>query len=48
LWVVIDEDLARRAGELAHRLGLLGYDAVQLAKALALGPATTFITWMPI
>jgi uncharacterized protein len=45
LMVGIDEDLARRAGELADELGLRGYDAVHLASALALGPATTFISW---
>lgn len=45
LVVGIDEDLARRAGELADGLGLRGYDAVHLASALALGPATTLITW---
>jgi predicted nucleic acid-binding protein len=45
LVVGIDEDLARRAGELADELGLRAYDAVHLASALALGPATTLITW---
>lgn len=45
LVVGVDEDLARRAGELAPELGLRGFDAVHLASALALGPATTFITW---
>jgi predicted nucleic acid-binding protein len=43
--VGIDEELARRAGEPADQLGLRGYDAVHLASASALGPATTFITW---
>jgi predicted nucleic acid-binding protein len=43
--VGIDEDLRLRAGELADELGLRSYDAVHLASALALGPATTFITW---
>lgn len=45
LTVGIDEELARRAGELADELGLRGYDAVHLASAMALGPATTLITW---
>jgi predicted nucleic acid-binding protein len=45
LVVGIDEELARRAGELADEFGLRGYDAVHLASALALGPATTFTTW---
>jgi len=43
--VGIDEDLARQAGELADELALRGYDAVHLASALALGPATTVLTW---
>jgi predicted nucleic acid-binding protein len=45
LVVGIDEDLARRAGELADQLGLRGYGAVHLASAVALGLATTLITW---
>lgn len=43
--VGIDRPLANRAGELAERLGLRGYDAVHLASALALGPETTFVSW---
>lgn len=45
LLVGIDGPLARQAGELAEELGLRGYDAVHLASALALGLATTFVTW---
>jgi predicted nucleic acid-binding protein len=43
--VGIDESLARHAGDLADELALRGHDAVHLASALALGRATTFITW---
>ena len=35
--VGVDDDLARRAGELAEDFGLRGYDAVHLATALELG-----------
>jgi predicted nucleic acid-binding protein len=45
LVVGVDEDVARQAGELAQRLRLRGYDAVQLASALTLGLGTTVITW---
>jgi uncharacterized protein len=43
--VGIDAPLARRAGRLAERLALRGYDAVHLASALALGGATALISW---
>jgi uncharacterized protein len=43
--VGIDGALARRAGELAEKLELRGYDAVHLASALALGADTTLVTW---
>ncbi len=45
LVVGVNEDVARRAGTIAEELDLRGYDAVHLASALALGSATTFITW---
>jgi hypothetical protein len=45
LLVGIDLPLARRAGELAEEFALRGYDAVHLASALALGSATTVISW---
>jgi predicted nucleic acid-binding protein len=45
LLVGMDGPLARRAGELAERLGQRGYDGVHLATALALGLDTTFISW---
>ena len=45
LLVGIDEPLARQAGDLAEEFKLRGYDAVQLASALALGAATTLVTW---
>jgi predicted nucleic acid-binding protein len=41
----VDELLARRAGELAEKLGLRGYDAVHLASALALGAEATLVSW---
>ena len=41
----IDGPLARQAGQLAEELALRGYDAVHLASALALGSATTLISW---
>lgn len=41
----IDQALARQAGDLADELKLRGYDAVHLASALALGTATTVVTW---
>jgi uncharacterized protein len=42
----VDETLARRAGGLAEKHGLRGYDAVHLATALALGgEAVTLVTW---
>lgn len=44
--VGVDDDLARRAGQLAEDLGLRGYDAVHLATALDLGdPDVALITW---
>jgi uncharacterized protein len=45
LLVGIDAPLAREAGELAEELALRAYDAVHLASALALGDATTLISW---
>lgn len=45
LLVGIDEQLARRAGELAEQLELRGYDAIHLASALALGTETMLISW---
>jgi hypothetical protein len=45
LLVGVDDDLAHLADELAQELALRGYDAVHLASALTLGPATTLITW---
>jgi predicted nucleic acid-binding protein len=35
--VEIDDDLARRAGDLAETLALRGYDAVHLAAAMTIG-----------
>jgi predicted nucleic acid-binding protein len=43
--VGIDGPLARRAGELAEKYELRGYDAVHLASALALDTDTTLVTW---
>jgi predicted nucleic acid-binding protein len=44
--VGVDDDLARRAGELAEDLGLRGYDAVHLATALELGDEdVAVVTW---
>jgi predicted nucleic acid-binding protein len=44
--VAIDEQLARRAGDLAARHALRGYDAVHLACALALeGDDVLLATW---
>ncbi len=45
LLVGIDAPLARQAGQLAEELALRGYDAVHLASALAVGSATTLVTW---
>jgi uncharacterized protein len=45
LLVGVDAPLAREAGDLAEQLGLRGYDAIHLASALALGEATTVVTW---
>jgi uncharacterized protein len=45
LLIGIDEPLARHAGDIAEELKLRGYDAVHLASALALGEATTLVTW---
>ena len=41
----VDEPLARHAGDLTEEYKLRGYDAVHLASALALGAATTLVTW---
>jgi predicted nucleic acid-binding protein len=41
----IDQAIARQSGDLAEKLKLRGYDAVHLASALALGTATTLVTW---
>jgi predicted nucleic acid-binding protein len=45
LVVGIDDGLAHRAGALAERFALRGYDAVHLACALSLGTDTTLISW---
>ncbi len=45
LLIGIDEELARRSGDVADQFGLRGYDAVHLACAQALGEATTLVTW---
>jgi predicted nucleic acid-binding protein len=46
LVVGVDRELALSAGDLADELALRGYDAVQLASALALhADATTVVTW---
>ena len=45
LLVGIDGPLARQAGELAEEFALRGYDAVHLASAVAVGDATTLISW---
>jgi len=45
LLVGVDGPLARHAGQLADEFALRGYDAVHLASALALGSATTLISW---
>jgi len=41
----VDVQLARHAGQLAQEFALRGYDAVHLASALAVGDATTLISW---
>lgn len=41
----IDGCLARHAGQLAEDCALRGYDAVQLASALAAGCTTTLVSW---
>lgn len=41
----VDEALVRRAGELADEVALRGYDAVHLASAASLGPATSLVSW---
>jgi uncharacterized protein len=41
----VDDDLSRRAGQLAEDLELRGYDAVHLATALELGDDVTVVTW---
>ena len=45
LLVGIDAPLARQAGQLAEELALPGYDSVHLASALAVGSATTLVSW---
>jgi predicted nucleic acid-binding protein len=45
LLVGIDVSLARQAGQLTDEFALRGYDAVHLASALAVGGATTLISW---
>jgi len=45
LLIGIDAPLARQAGRLAEELALRGYDAVHLASALAVGGATTLVSW---
>jgi uncharacterized protein len=45
LVIGVDGHLAGRAGQLAERLGLRGYDAVHLASALALAADVTFVSW---
>jgi predicted nucleic acid-binding protein len=45
LLIGVDGHLAVRAGQLAERLGLRGYDAVHLASALALAADVTFVSW---
>jgi uncharacterized protein len=45
LVVGIDDRLAHRAGALAERLALRGYDAVHLASALSLASDTTLVSW---
>ncbi|MDQ3210067.1 MAG: type II toxin-antitoxin system VapC family toxin [Actinomycetota bacterium] len=42
--VVLDEQLATEAGDLAQRHALRGYDAVHLATALSVGQAL-MATW---
>ena len=41
----IGDELAHRAGELAEEHSLRGYDAVNLASALATGDTATVISW---
>ncbi len=42
----VDEDLARRAGQLAEDLELRGYDAAHLASALELGEGNVvMVSW---
>ncbi len=43
VWVT--DELVRRAGNLADRRGLRGFDAIHLASALALGTQTIVLTW---
>jgi predicted nucleic acid-binding protein len=45
LVVAIDHGLAHRAGALAERFALRGYDAVHLACALSLATDTTLVSW---
>lgn len=45
LIVVIDDSLAKQAGDLATDHHLRGYDAVHLASALRLGRDTVLISW---
>lgn len=41
----IDAQLARKAGQLAEKFALGGYDAVHLASALAPGEVITLVSW---
>jgi len=45
LIVGIDDPLAHRAGALAERFALRGYDAVHLACAVSLANDTTLVSW---
>jgi len=43
--VSVTEDRIRHAGALCDQRALRGFDALHLASALALGNATSFLTW---
>ena len=45
LVIGVDRELAVGAGQLAEELGLRGYDAVNLASALAREADVTFVSW---
>lgn len=46
--VGLDDELLRMAGDVAHEVGLRALDAIHLATALYLGPASVlFVTWDP-